>query len=248
MNSLFQNIPNENLTAHRESSAMSSLNDSSMTNICLWMNEHALCVHTFHNELCSIIAVAMASVEVLWSPNMLKIQQITNQTVAVKCLISLKWFQCYDFTVSITITSMDWSNILSKTPDELTAEVLETIPYHLSSVDANSLSIKELRQFFELNRFVINQLSDGIQRNRQSEKSKSICIQTFFYMILFFHWMIFSKSVIGCSLDLSVNENLQKTSYTDESYYIQTIQEVSNLHQVSLYFIRTNSENTYSFS
>lgn len=67
--------------------------------------------------------------------------------------------------------SMDWSSILSSSPNELSAEQLEVISNKLSSVDANSLNIDELRKFFELNRFLIEHLSTDAQHNKLSRKS-----------------------------------------------------------------------------
>lgn len=68
---------------------------------------------------------------------------------------------------------MDWSNILSIGPDELTAEVLEAIPNHLSSVDTNALSDKELRTFFELSRFLIQRLSTGTHETKTQPNGES---------------------------------------------------------------------------
>lgn len=59
---------------------------------------------------------------------------------------------------------MDWSNILSIPPNELTLGVLEAIPNHLSSVNVNELSVDDLRKFFELSRFIINRLSNDVHK------------------------------------------------------------------------------------
>lgn len=65
---------------------------------------------------------------------------------------------------------MDWPNVLSIPPNKLNVEVLEAIPNHLSSVDANTLSIEELRKLFELSRFLINHVSNKTQGDKQPEK------------------------------------------------------------------------------
>lgn len=67
---------------------------------------------------------------------------------------------------------MDWSNILSIPPNELTLGVLEAIPNHLSSVDVNELSVDELRNFFELSRFLINRLSNDVQKTKTLGKGQ----------------------------------------------------------------------------
>lgn len=67
---------------------------------------------------------------------------------------------------------MDWSNILTIPPNELTLGVLEAIPNHLSSVDVNELSVEELRNFFELSRFLINRLSNDVHKNKTLGKGQ----------------------------------------------------------------------------
>lgn len=61
---------------------------------------------------------------------------------------------------------MDWSTILSTTPNELSVEQLEVISNELPSVDANSLGVDELRKFFELNRFLIELLSKDAHQSK----------------------------------------------------------------------------------
>ncbi|XP_031640558.1 myosin heavy chain, striated muscle-like [Contarinia nasturtii] len=90
---------------------------------------------------------------------------------------------------------MDWANILSIRPNDLTTGVLETIPNHLSSIDVNELNVDELRNFFELNRFLINRLSNDTKKKKTLAKDPE--------------------------------KKLSKNSATDESYYIQTIQELN---------------------
>ncbi|XP_055318324.1 uncharacterized protein LOC129576756 [Sitodiplosis mosellana] len=92
---------------------------------------------------------------------------------------------------------MDWSNVLSIPPNELTLGVLEAIPNHLSSIDVNELNIEELRNFFELSRFLINRLSNDVQKHKT-----------------------LGKDSVG-------DKKLLKGSETNESYYIQTIQELN---------------------
>lgn len=67
--------------------------------------------------------------------------------------------------------SMDWSSILSTSPNELSAEQFEVISKELPSVDANSLDVDELRKFFELNRFIIKHLSTAAYPSKISRKS-----------------------------------------------------------------------------
>lgn len=69
---------------------------------------------------------------------------------------------------------MDWSNILSISPNELTQGVLEAIPNHLSSIDVNELSVEELRQFFELSRFLIRRLSNDVQKTKILGKGQNL--------------------------------------------------------------------------
>lgn len=66
---------------------------------------------------------------------------------------------------------MDWSSILTTSPNKLTTEQLETISNELPSVDANSLDTEELRHFFELNRFLIEHLSKDAQQGKLPRKS-----------------------------------------------------------------------------
>lgn len=120
---------------------------------------------------------------------------------------------------------MDWSNILSIPPNELTLGVLEAIPNHLSSVDANQLSVEELRNFFELSRFLINRLSTDGQKQKtlgkgQLKWSKGL---RFFPQ---FHRRFFS--INNFRLDVIGDKKLLKGGDTDETYYIQTIQEVTH--------------------
>lgn len=63
---------------------------------------------------------------------------------------------------------MDWSNVLSSSPNELSLKELEAIPNHLSSIDASTLSTKELVKLFELSRFIIHRLSNDSKANRKS--------------------------------------------------------------------------------
>lgn len=67
---------------------------------------------------------------------------------------------------------MDWTNILSIAPNELTTGVLEAIPNHLSSVDINELNEEELRKFFELSRFLIQKLSNETHETKTSRNGK----------------------------------------------------------------------------
>lgn len=62
---------------------------------------------------------------------------------------------------------MDWSNVLSLPPNELSLKELEAIPNHLSSIDASTLSTKELVKLFELSRFIIHRLSNDSKVNRK---------------------------------------------------------------------------------
>lgn len=120
---------------------------------------------------------------------------------------------------------MDWTNVLSIQPNELTAGVLEAIPYHLSSIDVNELSEDELRKFFELNRFLINRLSNDTKKKKTLAKGQYINDDAKKML----HKMLtnFIEFTPYLPLDLNADKNLAKDSAADESYYIQTIQEVS---------------------
>lgn len=65
---------------------------------------------------------------------------------------------------------MDWSTILSTSPTDLSIEQLEVISNELPTIDANSLSIDELRKFFELNRFLIELLSKDAHQSKTLQK------------------------------------------------------------------------------
>lgn len=67
---------------------------------------------------------------------------------------------------------MDWSKILSKSPNELSSEELAAIPNHLSSIEAGSLSTKELVKLFELSRFIIHRHSNDTKKKRQSAEGQ----------------------------------------------------------------------------
>lgn len=69
---------------------------------------------------------------------------------------------------------MDWSTILSTSPIELRIDQLEVISNELPSVDANSLSVDELRKFFELNRFLIELLSKDAHQSKILGKRKLV--------------------------------------------------------------------------
>lgn len=66
---------------------------------------------------------------------------------------------------------MDWSSILSTSPIELSAEQFEVISRELPTVDPNALNIDELRNFFGLNRFIIEHLSKDDHRSTLPRKS-----------------------------------------------------------------------------
>lgn len=120
---------------------------------------------------------------------------------------------------------MDWSTILSVSPNELNVEELESIPKHLCSVDPNALSNEELKQFFELNRFLINHLSNETQGKMKMNKGKFICI---FWCFVTDKMFTICRFVGISQADSLLEKKLVKGSDTDESYYIQTIQEVRN--------------------
>lgn len=53
------------------------------------------------------------------------------------------------------IQTMDWSEILAVSPNQLSTEKLELIKNNLSSVDPNELTADQLRGIFELSCFII---------------------------------------------------------------------------------------------
>lgn len=120
---------------------------------------------------------------------------------------------------------MNWLSVLSVPPNRLSAKDLESIPNHLSSVDANALSTVELRKFFELNRFLINRLSNDSHRKNSQTSKGNIRISSSF--CLFKHDFCDWEIPIWKSIELRVDKKLLKGSDTDESYYIQTIQELN---------------------
>lgn len=65
---------------------------------------------------------------------------------------------------------MDWTEILSTAPNELSADTLDFIKNNISTVDASALNVQQLRKFFELSCFIIQRFTDDAKNAEEKGK------------------------------------------------------------------------------
>lgn len=125
------------------------------------------------------------------------------------------------------IQTMDWSEILAVPPNELSTKKLELIKSNLSSVDSNDLTADQLRGFFELSCFIIENSINDDQKSPKRGKyfifiqcTEQTIVSLFSYSSFYIQYYYTADREAG-------RKKVTVTNEKDESYYIETIQEVS---------------------
>lgn len=69
---------------------------------------------------------------------------------------------------------MDWSDIVSTSPNKLSTEALAFARINLSSVDSGALNTEQLRKFFELSCFLLQHEPQSIQNGKCAADYKKL--------------------------------------------------------------------------